>query len=142
MDVIVYRYGNTPLISQVFNEAALMMGTKRLVTTPFRPSTDGMVEHFNYSIAKQLSACVESAGEDWCKMIRGVVFSYNVSVSVESTHYQPYYLMFGRTPRSPISVVLPEVPDVPGEVNRHFVSDLVTGLHHAHKIAQSPHEVS
>ena len=146
VDEIVYRYGapthllsdmGTPLISQVFNEAALMMGTKRLVTTPFRPSTDGMVERFNYSIAKQLSAYVDSAGRDWCKMIRGVVFSYNVSVSVESTHYQPYYLMFGRTPRSPISVALPEVPDVPGEINKHFVRDLVTGLHHAHEIAQS-----
>ena len=104
VDEIVYRYGapthllsdmGTPLISQVFNEAALMMGTKRLVTTPFRPSTDGMVERFNYSIAKQLSAYVDSAGRDWCKMIRGVVFSYNVSISVESIHYQPYYLMFG-----------------------------------------------
>ena len=32
--------------------------------------------------------------------------------------------MFGRNPRSPISVALPEVPDVPGEINKHFVRDL------------------
>ena len=34
-------------------------------------------------------------------------------------------------------MALPEVPNVPGEVNRPFVSDLVTGLHHAHEIVQS-----
>ena len=83
-DEIVFRYGapqyllsdmGSNVVAQVVNEAAQMVGTNRLVTTPYRPSTDGLVERFNYSLIKQLSSYVDTAGKDWCKFIRPVCFA-------------------------------------------------------------------
>ena len=55
---------------------------------------------------------------------------------VDSTNFQPFYLFFGRTPRSPFMSSLPQMSDEidgpPGE----YLKSLVTGLTHAHEIAQ------
>ena len=64
VDETVFRYSapkhllsdmGTQMVAQVVNEASQLVGTQRLVTTPYRPTTDGTVERFNYSLAKQLS---------------------------------------------------------------------------------------
>ena len=145
VDGIVFRYSapkhllsdmGTQMVAQVVNEASQLVGTQRLVMTPYRPTTDGTVERFNYSLTKQLSSYVDSTGRDWDKYTKPVSYVYNVSVCVESTHFQPFYLMLGRAPRCPLSISLPDVPDVPGIVNKDYIKNLVTGLSHAHNIAQ------
>ena len=112
------------------------MGTRRILTSPYRPQTNSLVERFNYSLIKQLSAFTDANARDWDQFIRPVVFSYNTSVCVESTHYSPFYLMFGRDPTSPFSTTIPETPEVPNSDNKAFIETLITGLTHAHEIAQ------
>ena len=145
VEQIAYRFGSprylqsdlgANLIAKVVNEAALLMGTRRILTSPYRPQTNSLVERFNYSLIKQLSAFTDANARDWDQFIRPVVFSYNTSVCVESTHYSPFYLMFGRDPRSPFSTTIPETPEVPNSDNKAFIENLITGLTHAHEIAQ------
>ena len=145
VEEIVYRFGaptylksdmGSNMIAKVVNEAALLLGTKRLVTSPYRPQTNSEVERFNYSLIKQLQGYVDASTKDWARFLRPICFAYNVSTCVDSTHYQPFYLMFGRTPRTPFSTTLPDPPDVTNEDNKEFIKDLVLGLQYAHDRAR------
>ena len=129
VEEIVYRFGaliylksdmGSNMIAKVVNEAALLLGTKRLVTSPYRPQTNSEVERFNYSLIKQLQGYVDASTKDWARFLRPICFAYNVSTCVDSTHYQPFYLMSGRTPRTPFSTTLPDPPDVTNEDNWDF----------------------
>ena len=47
------------MIAKVLNEAALLLGTKQLVTSLYRPQTNSEVERFNYFLIKQLQGYVD-----------------------------------------------------------------------------------
>ena len=124
------------MIAKVVNETALLLGTKRLVTSPYRPQSNSEVEIFNYSPVKQLQGFVDPSSKDWDKFIWPVQFAYNVSVCVDSTGYEPFYLMYGRMPRSPFSTTLPRPPDVSSAKDKEYLHDLVQGLQFAHEKAR------
>ena len=145
VEKIVFRFGapsylksdmGSNMVAKVVNEAALLLGTKRLVTSPYRPQSNSEVERFNYSLVKQLQGFVDASSKHWDKFIRPVIFAYNVSVCVDSTGYEPFYLMFGRMPRSPFSTTIPKPPDVSSAEDKEYIRDLVQGLQFAHEKAR------
>ena len=53
-----------------------------------------------------------------------------------STGYEPFYLMYGRMPRSPFSTTFPRPIDVSSAEDKEYLYDLVQGLQFAHEKAR------
>lgn len=145
VDEICLRYGppahllsdkGANLLAEVVSVACKLIGTKRITTTPYHPACDGLVEKFNGVLVKNLKAFVDKNGKDWCEFIRPLVYSYNTSVCIKSTHYTPFYLMFGREPRTFISMSLPDVNKGNTADVRAQIAEVVQRLHFAHEDAR------
>jgi Integrase zinc binding domain len=77
------------------------MGVRSLYTTSYKPSTNGLDEKFNHTLATMLSFYVNSRHDNWCEYVSLCTFSYNVSIQA-TTKYTPFYLVYGREPTLPI----------------------------------------
>jgi hypothetical protein len=58
-----------------------------------------------------LSGFANENQDNWDKLLKGLAFAYNISVHA-STNHTPYELMFGRRPKLPIDLVVPEADPI------------------------------
>jgi hypothetical protein len=102
-----------------------LMSTKRLLTTPYHPQTDGQTERYNQTIANMLSKYIEPAKKqkDWDSYVPLVTFAYNTSVH-DATKQTPFAMLYGRQAQLPLDVALLK-PASPG-VSAHDYYTLVT----------------
>ena len=89
VDEIVFRFSapkklisdmGSNVVSRVVNEAAQLVGTSRLVTSPYHPQTDGAVERFNHTLVKQLTTLVDAKDRDWDTFVKVTCYSHNTKV--------------------------------------------------------------
>lgn len=88
------------------------LGTRLRMSTPMRPQTDGQTERTNQVIEDMLRTCINYAQDDWDRLLPTLEFAYNDSVSA-STTFTPFFLEYGRHPRSPLSSLAAPSPVVP-----------------------------
>ena len=88
------------------------LGTRLRMSTPMRPQTDGQTERTNQIIEDMLRTCLNYAQDDWDRLLPTLEFAYNDSVSA-STTFTPFFLEYGRHPRSPLSSLAASSPAVP-----------------------------
>jgi len=88
--------------SSIFKELCRMM---KIRTTPYRPTTDGMIERFHRTLNAMLAKTVSESQRDWCEWLPTVLTAFRASVR-ESTGFSPNYLMFGRENRLLVDLVL------------------------------------
>lgn len=74
------------------------------VTSPYYPQSNGLVERYNKTLKQALSAFCDQKPGNWDWYIESVTFAYNSSLNAV-TSFSPYYLLFGRHPRLPSSVL-------------------------------------
>lgn len=107
--------------STLVTELLKGLGVRPSFTTAYHPMCNGLVEHFNGTLAQMLSFYVSTNQKDWDLYVQLTCFSYNTSRQ-ETTRHTPFYLMYGREARLPIdTTLLPEtttVPDVEQLLNR------------------------
>ena len=113
---ICFRYSPPPkllsdlgsnFISEIVKETCSLLGILRIYTSPYHPQTDGLLEKFHSTLAKNLSMYVTREHTEWDLYVKGVCYGYNTSICIDSTQYSPFYLMFGREPYSPLDTILP-----------------------------------
>lgn len=84
----VCRYGvphslhsdqGTNFKSAVFQEMCKLLGIEKTHTTPFRPQSDGQVEHFNATLQKILATTAERCHWDWDLMIPYAVMAHHAT---------------------------------------------------------------
>ena len=140
VDEICFRYGapqqllsdlGANLVSQVVAETCELLKIERLFTAPYRPQTDGLLEKYHGTMCKNLSMYVNDRHDDWDLLLKGVCYSYNTSVCIDSTQYTPYYLMYGREPSEPIDTVV-----IPNKVFRKEVGETIAKLQLARTVAK------
>jgi Integrase zinc binding domain/Integrase core domain len=73
---------------------------QHLLSTPYHPQTNGLVERFNRTLCESLAKITEGK-EDWDTHISSVLFAYRTSKQA-STKMTPFYLVYGRHPQLPI----------------------------------------
>ena len=95
-------------MSRLCNAVYDMTSIKKIWTTPYKPSTDGLVEKYNHTMAEMLSHYVSIGMHDWDKWLQVLKFAYNSSKS-PSTGYSPFYLLRGYEPRLLLDLTL-ELP--------------------------------
>ena len=81
------------------------MGIKHVRCTPQHPESNGKIERFNRTFKAMLAKAVNNAPGDWEDYVGSTLFSHHISVS-DVTHYSPFYLLYGRQPRAPLSKLL------------------------------------
>ena len=100
------------MTANIVTKLCQLMATKRLLTTAYKPSTDGLVERFNGTLEKMLSAYVNKQQKDWDEYVPYVAFAYNTSTH-SATKETPFTLLYGREAVLPLDTLLLQPPPAP-----------------------------
>ena len=111
-EVLVTDNG-TEFVARDFTDYLSSMGIKHIRSTPRHPESNGKIERFNRTFKEMLAKAVRNAPEDWEEHVGATLFSHRISVS-DVTHYSPFYLLYGRQPRAPLTRLLHERDPVQG----------------------------
>ena len=96
--------------NEILNNITRLMGIQPSITTAYRPSSNGVAERSHATIHSVLAKMITETQKNWCEMSPYVTFAYNISHHT-STSYSPYYLMFGREPRTGLDLLLEHPPE-------------------------------
>lgn len=107
IDKVICRFGcirelhsdrGTNFRSTLVSELLRGLGVRTSYTTAYHPQCNGLVEHFNGTLAQMLSNYVSTNQKDWDLYVNLTCFSYNTSIQ-ETTRHTPFYLLYGREAR-------------------------------------------
>ena len=119
---------------RVYQEMCKLLGIKKTRTTPYHPESDGMVERYNKTLVKLLSAFVNEEHTDWDQVLPYVMMAYRSSEH-EATGFTPNYMMLGQKVSVPVDI------QFGSPVERTFASDWVNKLRErmewAHELARA-----
>ena len=90
-----------------------LIGTKLRMSSAYHPQSDGATERANRTVTQMLRQCIHPNQKDWVTKLPAIEFAINSARSV-STGYAPFFLNFGRMPRTMIwdSVPSTEFPAI------------------------------
>jgi hypothetical protein len=97
--------------SKVWQELMRLLGTRLDMSSAFHPQTDGLTERYNRVLEEYLRSYISSTYDDWDEWLPLAQFAINNSKQ-ESLRATPFFLNFGRHPRTPASLVAQS--DIPG----------------------------
>jgi hypothetical protein len=81
-------------------------GTKIKASSSFHPETDGQTEVMNKTLETMLRHYTNFRMDDWDTFLPILEFAYNSTPQV-STGFSPFFLLYGRHPKDPLSLSLP-----------------------------------
>ena len=82
-------------VNSVVEKLLTTTGIDRRVSSAYKPTSQGLVEKFNSTIAASLRKCAEANTDSWHKFVPFVLLAYRTKIH-ESTKMSPYSLVFGR----------------------------------------------
>ena len=89
--------------SELFKEVCKLLEIHKTRTTPYHPSSNGMVERFNHTLLNMISAYVSENQRDWDVNLSLLTSAYR-SCSHGSSGLSPNLVMLGREVHQPISL--------------------------------------
>lgn len=90
--------------SQLFQHVCSLLDIHKTRTSPYHPSSDGLVERLNRTLTTMLSKFVNPNQLDWDLVLPYVMMAYRRSVQ-SSTKFTPYEAMFGRQIVLPVDLL-------------------------------------
>ena len=96
--------------SELFSQLMRWFAVDKLRTTPYKPSTNGMVERFHRTLNTILGKIVNQSQRDWDDCLPFAMTAYRSTVH-SSTNFTPSLLFLGREVRMPIDLVMGLPPD-------------------------------
>jgi hypothetical protein len=73
---------------------------KHLLSTPYHPQTNGLVERFNRTLGESLARMSSQHPDQWDEYIAPALFAYRTSKH-SNTRVTPFYLVYGREAKLP-----------------------------------------
>ena len=126
-------------VSDLMAEVNRLLSIKRMVTTPYHPICNGLIEKVNGNLKLMLKRMCAERPRDWDRYINPLLFAYREAPN-ESLGFSPFELLFGRKVRGPMSIlgelwtkdeITPEV-----KTTYEYVIDLKSRLSETCKLAQ------
>jgi hypothetical protein len=93
------------------------LGTKLMMSTAYRPQTDGQTERANRTLEEMLRHYVAPLQDDWDEHLAMAEFAINNSVHA-SHHATPFFLCFGQVPNTPATLAHTDVPMSQNHLNK------------------------
>jgi hypothetical protein len=81
------------------------LAIKHVTTTSFRPSTNGLCEKYNQTLAKMMTAYCNKSQDLWDKHLQWITFAFNTSIHA-STGFSAFRMLYGRDPVLPPDRIL------------------------------------
>ena len=91
--------------ANAFTQYLKQLGIDHRRTTPARPQCNNKVERFNRTLKEILTKAINNQPTNWEDHIGDTLWAYRISINA-ATGYSPYYLLFGRQPRAPLTRLL------------------------------------
>ena len=105
--------GGREFQNELFLQLMKWMEIEKLRTTPYKPSTNGIVERFHRTLNPMIGKVVSDSQRDWAERLPRIMAAYRASPH-SSTGYTPNRLFLGRENRMPVDLAM-GLP--PSEVN-------------------------
>ena len=90
--------------SQYMKEGMNLLEINHLMTTPYHPMCNGLVESFNGTLKQMLRRMCAEQPKKWDQFIDPLLFAYR-EVCQCSTGFSPFELLYGRTVRGPLYIL-------------------------------------
>ena len=116
--------------ARVWEDYLKQLGVEHRHTTPVHPQSNGKTERFNRTFKQLLARAVNNQPTVWPTKIGACLTAYRNAVS-NTTGYSPFYLMYGRQARLPMSRTLKQGG---GQEFGNRLDDLSTALQVASKL--------
>ena len=122
---------------KIIAELCKLLGVEKVRTTPYHPQGNGQVERANQTLIRMLRKLDQDKKREWYNHLPTLTHAYNCTRSA-ITGYSPYYLMFGRRPRTSVDLYFPTVRrDISEKNYKRYVSRLKLDLQDAFKAAET-----
>jgi len=94
----------TQFLSHVMKEVCRLLSVKQLITTPYHPQCNGLVERFNGTLKTMLKRTCSGRPKDWDRYVDPLLFAYR-EVPQESLSFSPFEMLYGHSVRGPMSIL-------------------------------------
>jgi hypothetical protein len=96
---------DSKFVSDFWRGVCAMLGVQQSMSTAFHPQSDGQTERVNRTLEEMLRHFVNPHQDDWDTKLAVCEFAIN-RAHQESIGTSPFYLTYGCTPQTPLSVQL------------------------------------
>lgn len=90
--------------SDLMNEVNRFLSIKQLLTTPYHPMANGMVERFNGTMKQMLKKMCQERSQDWDRHLPDILFAYR-EVPQASLGVSPFEMLYGRNVRGSLTIL-------------------------------------
>ena len=90
--------------SRVMAEMSRLISVKQLMTTPYHPMCNGLVERFNDTLKLMIKCSCAERPRDWDRYGGPALFAYR-EVPQESSMFSPFELLYGWPVRGPMTIL-------------------------------------
>ena len=87
-------------MSECMQEVSRLLSIKGLISKPYHPICNGLVETWKKTLKSMLKMLCQDQPKQWHRLINPVLFAYR-EVPQESTGFNPFQLLYGRSFRGP-----------------------------------------
>jgi len=126
--------------SDLMKEICRLLSIKQLITSPYHPQCNGLVEKFNGTLKMMLKKMTSERPRDWDRYIPAALFAYREAPQ-ESLGFSPFELLYGRTLRGPMAILkelwTEEETDSEVKTTYQYVVDLKNRLEQTMSLAQT-----
>ena len=126
--------------SELMKEVSRLLGIKQLMTTPYHPQCNGLVEKFHFILKSMLRKLCSERPKDWDRYLPAILFAYR-EVPQSSLGFSPFELLYGRTVRGPMTILKElwsnetDSPEI--KTTYQYIVDLRERLDETCKLAQN-----
>jgi len=126
-------------VSGVMHEVYRLLSIKHVVSTPYHPQTNGLVEKFNGTLKAMIKKLCLERPVDWDRYLEPALFAYR-EVKQDTLGFSPFELIYGRTVRGPMAILRElwskDLPDDEVQTTYQYVFELRNRMEETCKLVE------